>query len=297
MKHIEKFILPYLVALLLPMSAAAQVQPTDNILPHIPDQNFRNAIRQIMPQCDTDGDGKLSSAEAAKVEELSLRIYVQNDRFSEDLSLIIPQHSVYPYFHPKQLKEKTDSLTVKSLKGIEYFTGLVELYCADNDLTELDLSQNINLETLICYNNNISKLNVSKNTKLKELECSYNNLSELDVSSCSELNKLGCYSNHLSELNLTENSALEMLDCGGRKLQKLRIGNCSNLKYLDCSDADLTELDLSGNVKLNYLNTRDNPNLKTVWVWEGFDTNNPQSHIHPVWPDREYENITFKVKK
>jgi len=46
---------------------------------------------------------------------------------------------------------------------------LGELYCFGNQLTELDLANNSNLETLSCYNNQISSLDVSNNTYLEEL--------------------------------------------------------------------------------------------------------------------------------
>lgn len=38
---------------------------------------------------------------------------------------------------------------IKNLKGIEYFTALEELDCSGNDLTEFDLSMNINCIILI----------------------------------------------------------------------------------------------------------------------------------------------------
>jgi Leucine-rich repeat (LRR) protein len=48
------------------------------------------------------------------------------------------------------------------------------LYCSNNQLTQLDVSKNINLEYIYCSNNQLSQLDVSKNTKLKRVDCSRN---------------------------------------------------------------------------------------------------------------------------
>ena len=65
---------------------------------------------------------------------------------------------------------------IKSLKGIEYFTALTSLYCYNNQMTELDLSQNTALTDLYCYNNRLAKLDLSKNTQLTILSCYQNRI-------------------------------------------------------------------------------------------------------------------------
>lgn len=47
------------------------------------------------------------------------------------------------------------SMGITNLKGIEYFTSLIELRCNDNMLTSLDLSKNTALKVLYCKNNRI----------------------------------------------------------------------------------------------------------------------------------------------
>lgn len=68
--------------------------------------------------------------------------------------------------------------SIKSLAGIEYFTGLTNLYCGTNQLTQLD---------------------VSKNTELKLLDCSFNKLTTLDVSNNTALVTLSCKSNYMTD--------------------------------------------------------------------------------------------------
>ena len=68
-----------------------------------------------------------------------------------------------------------------SLRGIEHFKSLTTLYCKNNQLTELDVSQNTKLAYLDCYANQLTALDVSRNTALTTLYCSDNSLTSLDI--------------------------------------------------------------------------------------------------------------------
>ena len=68
-----------------------------------------------------------------------------------------------------------NDLGIKSLTGIEFFTSLTTLYCYNNQLAQLDLSQNTALTTLYCYNNRLDALDLSKNPLLTTLSI-YQNL-------------------------------------------------------------------------------------------------------------------------
>ncbi|MCH5302716.1 MAG: C10 family peptidase, partial [Prevotella sp.] len=52
--------------------------------------------------------------------------------------------------------------SISSLKGIENFVALNILWCYDNQLTTLDITQNAALTELRCYNNQLTTLNVSQ---------------------------------------------------------------------------------------------------------------------------------------
>jgi hypothetical protein len=78
------------------------------------------------------------------------------------------------------------------------------LFCSDNSLSALDVSQNTALERLYCSGNSLSSLDVSQNTALEELDCYNNSLSSLDVSQNTVLYYFTCFDNHipLSDLYL-----------------------------------------------------------------------------------------------
>ncbi|MDA8535584.1 hypothetical protein N9K38_00320 [Flavobacteriales bacterium] len=55
---------------------------------------------------------------------------------------------------------------IADLTGIEDFTALTDLFCHDNQLTELDLSNNPNLFELNCRNNLLTSLDVRNGNNL-----------------------------------------------------------------------------------------------------------------------------------
>jgi len=183
---------------------------------------------------------------------------------------------------------------IADLTGIEYFTGLAEIYCHDNNLTELDLSKNVGLNTLYCYQNqlmslslskNISlrnlycgfnpliSLDVTKNTELRHLQCKYTRLTELDVSKNTTLLLLACDNNQLKTLNLTTNIELLQLWCNSNELEMLDISKNTALTRIDCSNNLLTELDVTKNIALTELLSQENYIESTTLVkgWQELD--------------------------
>lgn len=138
--------------------------------------------------------------------------------------------------------------------------SLVELYCAGNNLTNLDASQNATLEILDCANNNLNTLDVLGNTLLRELNCSNNNLSSLDISNNTVLEDLNCNSNNLNSLVTVtvNNTTLTSLSCANNNLSNVLVGNYQSLNTLNCASNDLTQLDILSNTELTFLAITDN---------------------------------------
>ena len=87
---------------------------------------------------------------------------------------------------------KLPSGGVTSLPGLGYCTGLNELSCSFNKLTELNLSGLTQLTTLWCHRNQLTTLDVSGLTQLTTLWCYNNNLTALDITQLSGLSTLYC---------------------------------------------------------------------------------------------------------
>lgn len=175
---------------------------------------------------------------------------------------------------------------IADLTGIEHFTALTTLdcqnnqlsnldvsqntalelfYCSNNQLKSLDVSQNTALRYLYCDNNQLSNLNVSQNTALELFVCSDNQLKSLDVSQNTALKELHCRCNQLSDLKLGQNVAMYTLYCDTNQLSGLDVSGCSALVYFYCDDNQLSSLDVSKNSVLGSF-TCDNNQLSSLDV-------------------------------
>jgi len=65
---------------------------------------------------------------------------------------------------------------ISSLEGIQSFINLEELQCQSNQLTSLDISQNLNLEDLYCWDNQLTSIDITQNPNLISLVISNNQL-------------------------------------------------------------------------------------------------------------------------
>ncbi|HIA06675.1 MAG TPA: hypothetical protein EYN71_08250, partial [Flavobacteriales bacterium] len=102
------------------------------------------------------------------------------------------------------------SKSISDLTGIEDFTALIYLYCHDNQLASLDVSQNTSLVELFCWENQLTSLDVSQNTALTYLACGNNQLTSLDVSNNIVLDSLFCNNNQLTCLNVKNGNNINM---------------------------------------------------------------------------------------
>lgn len=120
------------------------------------------------------------------------------------------------------------SMNINTLKGIEYFTELIYLFCYDNPLNSLDVSNNTALILLNCGLCKLTVLDLSKNIKLTGLYCNNNQLTSLDVSTNSELISIECHYNQLSSLDVSRNKKLEQIICYGNCIKEAAMDNLIN---------------------------------------------------------------------
>lgn len=174
--------------------------------------------------------------------------------------------SIYPSAPNPMIDDFMESLIslevggkgLTSLKGIEYALNLTSLGCSYNQLSELDISKNVQLSSLNLMRNQISELDVSKNTVLTSLNFETNKISVLDVSKNQELLHLSCFNNLLSEIDVSENSKLITFYCGKNLLNELDVSKNVNLVSISCGENLLGELDISNNTNLQYLYCGEN---------------------------------------
>lgn len=198
---------------------ANEIIPIDDA--HFPDANWQEVVRA---EYDTDGEPGLSAAERNVV---TMQI---------------------PALVEKHLGKDAQ---ITSLEGIEYFTNLQKLRCADLGLTALDVSKLEKLEELTCEGNELTDLNIKNNVYLRILNCGSNALSSLSLKYNVHLQRLLCDNNLLAELNTSALTELTYLQCSGNKLSTLDLTANQQLTSLFCEDNCLAALDLSANTALD----------------------------------------------
>ena len=191
----------------------------------IPDQNFEQALIDF--GLDILLDGKV------KIENIDTVTILSN--FGSTTSLY--------------------GRNISDLTGIESFISLKDLDVANNQLLNIDLSQNLQLEVLRCQENQISNLDVSNNNLLSYFDCSSNQISSLDVSNNNLLTDLSCGYNQISNLDVSNNIQLERLYISQNQISTLDVSDNNLLTTVWCDGNQLTSLDISGN-----------PNCHTVVV-------------------------------
>ncbi len=169
---------------------------------------------------------------------------------------------------PTALIEVVASLDVSNqsiadLTGIEDFTALIDLNVRDNTLTNLDVSNNLNLQTLDFDNNDVANLVLGTNTILSEVSGRYNQLTSVDVSANTGLTNLNLRNNTFSTVNVSNNTNLRTINLNQTGITSLDTTNNPDLAYLYLSGNSLMSIDLLQNPLLENINLT-NSNLTNI---------------------------------
>ena len=132
---------------------------------NIPDANFKNYLLTDSA-INTNSDSEISVAEA--------------QAFSGELLI--------------------NGLSISDLTGIEAFTNITRLDCYSNNLTSIDVSNNLALTRLHCSDNQIEMLDISVNTLITDIQCHNNDLYMLNIANGNNSNFawMKAYGNSLS---------------------------------------------------------------------------------------------------
>ncbi|MDQ7916077.1 hypothetical protein RBU60_00675, partial [Mesonia sp. MT50] len=120
--------------------------------------------------------------------------YVPDDNFEQKLIDLGLDDTLDNYVLTANIENVTNlfipNLDIEDLTGIEDFTVLETLTCYNNQLTNLNLDQNIALSVVRCYSNQLTELSLTGLMYLTELRCQNNQLTSLDISSNLNLSTL-----------------------------------------------------------------------------------------------------------
>ena len=105
----------------------------------------------------------------------------------------------------------------------------IEQYCKDNNIDAKKVT------SLDCYKNNLTELNVSNLVNLERLYCGHNKLTEIQgLDKLANLKSLHCTNNQLTEIKgLDKLVNLELLFCHNNKLKELDVSKLANLQWLN----------------------------------------------------------------
>lgn len=207
----------------------------DNIEPFtsIPDANFEQYLIDENIDSDATINGKVLTSEIENVTELLI-----------------------------------NNKNIANLTGIADFKNLVELSAANNQIRNLDITNNLQLEKLFVANNLLSSVILSNNLKLTNIDIGENQFTEIDIHLLPELESLSVYKNQLTEINLISNEKLKAFIANENELTYVDARNNTELFWLDLDDNLLEDLMLKNgnNTKITHFSITGNPNLSCVEV-------------------------------
>ena len=212
--------------------------------------------------------------------QFTLKTYVPDDNFENYLEAnsmgdgIALNDSVNTLSVEMLMSLDVSNENISDLTGIEDFTVLSSLKCYSNQLTSLDVSNNIYLTALRCQSNQLTSLDVSQNTALNSLFFYSNFLTGIDVSNNTALTYLYGHSNQLTSLDVSQNTDLYFLKCENNQLTSLDVSTNTALQHLHCYSNQLTILDVSNDTALIELHCQDNQ-LTSLDLRNGNNMNMP----------------------
>ena len=240
----------------------------------ISDTSFK---AQLLDKYDVNKDGRITLRDALATTVIDVYsddiISLSGIEYYENLERLIavPKHtSGYGvgigedwrnsgYTNDEYNGYNTVSIVHGKIKDINVSNNqkLVFLDCSGNALTDVDLSQNKNLQHLnLNYNPDLAALRLGEMPGLKELYLTCTSINSLDLSVCPELDAL--YLDRGIELlngtlDLSNNKKLTRLWIDCRGLTHLDVSQNTELRFLSCALNDLNTLDVSNNPELTSL--------------------------------------------
>ena len=190
-------------------------------------------------------------------DEYNENLSYNDDLSEEDLQKIYRLDCSIPF------KYKDESRKINNILGIEKLINVWQLQMYGNNISEIDLSNNIKLKEVDFRVNNIKNVDLSKNSKLTKISFTSNNISEIDLSNNVNLNDLDLANNNISEIDLSNNVNLNYLNLANNNISEIDLSNNVNLYTINISYNKLKFLDFNKNDKITRIVATDN-NLNKI---------------------------------
>ena len=111
-----------------------------------------------------------------------------------------------------------NGLGISDLSGIDDFVSIETLFCSNNQLTTINISNNLSLISLSCGSNFLTELILDSNTDLEILDCADNQIQDLDLTNNTALISLTATGNQFTSLDVTSNSELTFLSVSNNRI-------------------------------------------------------------------------------
>jgi hypothetical protein len=255
------------VLLFLSLSVTAQII-------NIPDANFKAKLLQASASSyiafdfagnrtaiDTNGNGEIELSEAALIETL----YIINANITSLAGIESFVNLNKLDFSYNQMNQFDPSI----------FPDLFLLYCSNNQLTSLDLTNNLALQNLDCSHNSINQISLPDFTYGISANIGFNQLTTIDLSHLSQIVSLYLNNNSLTSVVFNHPNYTFLIDGGidvsNNPLVTLDMGQLRNSPLLMGEPYDSIEINNTSLtqiicpmafVKYYYIN--NNPNLELI---------------------------------
>ena len=176
-------------------------------------------------------DTQLSSIDLSnnlELTQLSLSATLLNTiDLSNNLELENLSLSNNPYINSLDISSHTKLryLTLNFMSQLNFdnldlslYPELINLRLNGNELTSIDVSNNIKLQSLSLWDNQLTNINLSANTELRQISLEENQLTNIDLSSNPGLTSVGLFNNQLSTLDISNNFNLAYLNIGNNQI-------------------------------------------------------------------------------
>lgn len=151
--------------------------------------------------------------------------------------------------------------------------NITDLSLLSNKLTSVDVSNNGRLASLSLGSNLLTSLDVTKNTRLITFGIGLNQISSIDISKNTLLDIFNANGNPITTLDVSKNIYLAQLLLEYTKLEAIDISKLEMLRYFYVNGTNLVTIDASKNIGMIGLQASYCPQLTSVNMKNGFNTN------------------------